>query len=94
MLNLDITLDQLQKSTHKFFCKLTFDNFLEVFPDLNLVSSEQVSQVREGLQEFLAVVVLEEDDDEELALEVSHCNPPLPFSVSIDAVQRGGLGWA
>ena len=91
MLNLDITLDQLQKSTHKFFCKLTFDNFLEVFPDLNLVSSEQVSQVREGLQELLAVVVLEEDDDEELALEVSHCNPPLPFSVSVDAVQGAGF---
>ena len=67
---------------------------MQMFSDLNLVSSEQVSQVREGLQEFLAVVVLEEDDDEELALEVSHCNPSLPFSVSIDTVQRGGLCWA
>ena len=62
-----------------------------MFSDLNLVSSEQVSQVREGLQEFLAVVVLEEDDDEELALEVGHCNLLLAFSACIDAVQGGGF---
>ena len=56
-----------------------------------ITNPEQVSQVGKGLEELLAVVVLEEDDHEELALEIGHCNPLLAFSVCIDAVQGGGF---